>query len=190
MVLVIKVERSFNRVRGTSNHSTLKYACYRNVAKKFKKTMCFSLYKDGCARMKATGQSSRYLCGQMGTGSTRYHNRIISLRINHVDPALNKRFPSNHVNGELILGTWNVLSLTSRSSQLFQLSQCISEYRLDLLRITSTHIPGTDTELMDNGSLLIYSGRADGIRRQGIGLSLLKRIKNSLISYMPISERM
>ena len=42
---------------------------------------------------------------------------------------------------------------------------------------------------MDNGSLLIYSGRADGMR-QGVGLSLSKRIKNSLISYMPISGRM
>ena len=140
--------------------------------------------------MKATGQSSQDPCGQMGTGSTRYHNRIISSRITHVDPALNRRFPSNHVKGELIFGTWNVLSLTSSSSHLFQLSQCISEYRLDLLGITKTHIPGTGTEIMDNGSLLIYSGRTDGIRRQGVGLSLSKRIKNSLISYVPISERM
>ena len=140
--------------------------------------------------MKATGQCSRDPCGQMGTGSIRYHNRIISSRIIHVDPALNKRFPSNHVKVELIFGTWNVLSLTSSSSQLFQLSQCISQYRLDLLGITETHIPGTGTEIMDNGSLLIYSGHADGIRRQGVGISLSKRIKNSLISYMPISERM
>ena len=140
--------------------------------------------------MKATGQCSRDPCGQMGTGSIRYHNRIISSSITHVDPALNKRFPSNHVKVELIFGTWNVLSLTSSSSQLFQLSQCISQYRLDLLGITEIHIPGTGTEIMDNGSLLIYSGRADGIRRQAVGISLSKRIKNSLISYMPILERM
>ena len=106
-----------------------------------------------------------------------------------MDPALNKRFPSNQVKEELIFGTWNVLSLTSSFSQFFQLSQCISEYRLDLLGITETHIPGTGTELMDNGSLLIYSARTDGMK-QGVGLSLSKRIKNSLISYMPISERM
>ena len=31
--------------------------------------------------------------------------------------------------------------------------------------------------------------RADAIRRQGVGISLSKRIKSSLISYMPISER-
>ena len=123
-------------------------------------------------------------CGYTGTGSTGHHNRIISSHITHLDPALNKEFPSNHVKGELIFGTWNVLSLTSSSSQLFQLSQCTSEYRLDLLGITETHIPGTGTDLMDNGSLLIiYSGRAEGIGR----VSLLKKIKNSSISFMPIS---
>ena len=139
--------------------------------------------------MKATGQSLRDPCGQMGTGSTRYCNRFISSSIIHVNSALNKKNPRNHVKGELTLGTWNVLSLTSSSSQLFQLSQCISDYKLDLLGITETHIPGTGSELLDNGSLLIHSGRLDGIRRQGVGLSLSKRIKNSLISYMPISER-
>ena len=36
---------------------------------------------------------------------------------------------------------------------------------------------------------MIHSGRADGIKRQGVGLSPSKRIKNSLISYTPISER-
>ena len=36
---------------------------------------------------------------------------------------------------------------------------------------------------------MIHSGRADSIKRQGVGLSLSKRIKNSLISYTPISER-
>ena len=139
--------------------------------------------------MKVSGQSLRDPCGQMGKGRTHYCCRFISSRITHVDSDLNKKYPNNHVKGELIFGTWNVLSLTSSSSQLFQLSQCISDYRLDLLGITETHFPGTGSELLDNGSLFIYSGRVDGIRRQGVGLSLSKRIKNSLISYMPVSER-
>merc|ERR550537_1977921 len=139
--------------------------------------------------MKVSGQSLRDPCGQMGKGRTHYCNRFISSYITHVDPDLNKKNPNNHVKGELIFGTWNVLSLTSSSSQLFQLSQCISDYRLDLLGITETHIPGTGSELLDNGSLLIHSGRVDGIRRQGVGLSLSKRIKNSLISFTPTSER-
>ena len=99
-----------------------------------------------------------------------------------------KKQPTNYSKTGLTFGTWNVLSLTSSSSQLFQLSENISEYKLDLLGVTETHMPGTGSELLDNGSLLIYSGRTDGIRRQGIGLNLSKRIKSSLISYLPISE--
>ena len=98
-----------------------------------------------------------------------------------MDPVSNKKKPKNHVKGGLTLGTWNVLSLMSSSSQLFQLSQCITNYKLDLLGITETHMPGTGTELLDNGSLLVFSGRADGVKRQGVELSLSKRIKNSLI---------
>ncbi|XP_063681918.1 uncharacterized protein LOC134816852 [Bolinopsis microptera] len=62
------------------------------------------------------------------------------------------------------------------------------KYRLDLLGITETHMPGSGTTLLDNGSLLIHSGRVDGIKRQGVGLSLSKRIRNSLISFTPTSE--
>ncbi|XP_063691186.1 uncharacterized protein LOC134823581 [Bolinopsis microptera] len=75
------------------------------------------------------------------------------------------------------------------STQLYQLSQNIDQYRLDLLGITETHMPGSGTTLLDNGSLLIHSGRVDGIKRQGVGLSLSKRIRNSLISFTPTSER-
>ena len=140
--------------------------------------------------MKVTGQSLRDPCNQMGNRSTRHCYRFISSCITHVDPVSNKKKPKNHVKGGLTFGTWNVLSLMSSSSQLFQLSQCITNYKLDLLGITETHIPGTGSEILDNGSLLMYSGRGDGVKRQGVGLSLSKRIKNSLISYMPISERM
>ena len=50
-------------------------------------------------------------------------------------------------------------------------------------------MPGSGTSVLGNGSLLIHSGRTDGIKRQGVGLSLSKRIKNSVISFTPMSER-
>ena len=43
--------------------------------------------------------------------------------------------------------------------------------------------------MLENGSLFINSGRTDGYRRQGVGLVLSKAVRNSLISYTPISER-
>ena len=43
--------------------------------------------------------------------------------------------------------------------------------------------------MLENGSLFINSGRTDGYRRQGVGLVLSKAVRNSLISYTPISVR-
>ena len=60
---------------------------------------------------------------------------------------------------------------------------------MDVLGLTETHRPGTGEVILDNGSLFINSGRADGYRRQGVGLVLSKAVRNSLISYTPISER-
>ena len=50
-------------------------------------------------------------------------------------------------------------------------------------------MPGSGTTLLDNGSLLIHSGRADGFKRQGVGFCLSKKVRNSLISFTPTSER-
>ena len=43
--------------------------------------------------------------------------------------------------------------------------------------------------MLENGSLFINSGRTDGYRWQGVSLVLSKAVRNSLISYTPISER-
>ena len=139
--------------------------------------------------MTAAGQSLTDPSRLMGRRGTRHPTRFISQQIIHVDPVSNKSSPVNYCKQFLSFGTWNVLSLVSSSSQLYQLSQNIDQYSLDLLGITETHMPGSGTTLLDNGSLLIHSGRADGIKRQGVGLSLSKRIKNSLISFTPTSER-
>ena len=141
------------------------------------------------SRMTAAGQSLTDPSRLMGRRGTRHPTRFISQQIIHVDPVSNKSSPVNYCKQFLSFGTWNVLSLVSSSSQLYQLSQNIDQYSLDLLGITETHMPGSGTTLLDNGSLLIHSGRADGIKRQGVGLSLSKRIKNSLISFTPTSEQ-
>ena len=139
--------------------------------------------------MTAAGQSLTDPSRPMRREGTRHPTRFISQQIIHVDPVSNKSNPINYCKQYLSFGTWNVLSLVSSSSQLYQLSQNIDRYRLDLLGLTETHMPGSGTTLLDNSSLLIHSGRADGIKRQGVGLSLSKRIKNSLISFTPTSER-
>ncbi|KAL5259045.1 hypothetical protein ACHWQZ_G009498 [Mnemiopsis leidyi] len=143
---------------------------------------------DGSSMTEA-GQSLTDPSRLMRKGGTRYPTRFISQQIIHVDPVFNKSNPVIHTKRVLRFGTWNVLALVSSSTQLHQLSQNIDQYRLDLLGITETHMPGSGTTLLDDGSLLIHSCRLDGIKRQGVGLGLSKRIRNSLISFTPTSER-
>ena len=126
--------------------------------------------------MKSVGQNRKEANTRMGMKKPRHPIRVISSQITHVDSVTNKRNPCSYTKQSLCIATWNVLSLVSSSSQLFQLSQNINQYQLDLLGITETHMPGTSTKLLDNGSLLIYSGRTDGIRRQGVVITLSKRI--------------
>ena len=140
--------------------------------------------------MKRTGQSRKDPCTQMRAKNPRHcPSRVISDRITHVDPASNMNRPLNYSKQSLCIATWNVLSLVSSYSKLYQLSDNITNYKLDLLGLTETHMPGTGEELLENGALLLFSGRSDGIKRQGVGIALSKRIRNSLISYTPVLER-
>ena len=139
--------------------------------------------------MTTVGQSRKDANCLMRTKKPRHHASIISPNIAHVDTVFNMSHPKSYTKQSLCISTWNVLSLVSSSSKLFELSKNICKYNLDLLCMTETHMPGTGTQILDNGSLFIHSGRTDGIKRQGVGIVLSKRIKNTLISYTPISER-
>ena len=116
-----------------------------------------------------------------------YSNRIISRQIPAVCPEFSN--PFNSMKNPLTIGTWNVLSLTSTSAKLHELATVISQYKVDVLLLTETHWPGAEVEILSNGTMIINCGRSYGIRRQGVGLVLSKAVKNSLISYNPISER-
>ena len=69
--------------------------------------------------------------------------------------------PVNSVRHYLYLATWNVLSLQSSSSKLFELARAVSDFRLGILLLTETHWPGVETMTLENGALFINSGRLD-----------------------------
>ena len=139
--------------------------------------------------MKGTGQSRKDPRTQMRSRTPRYPPRVISSQITHVDPAICKNKPINYSKQRICLATWNVRSLVSTSSKLFELAENIDKYKLNLLGLTETHMPYTGEQVLPNGSLLIHSGRTDGTKRQGVGLAISKKIRNSVISYTPVSER-
>ena len=105
--------------------------------------------------MTATGQSLRDPSGLMRRVVARHNNRVISQQIAHVDTDFSKSNPINYSKHSIYFGTWNVLSLVSSSSQLYQLSQNIDQYSLDILGVTETHMPGSGSTLLDN-AMVVY----------------------------------
>ena len=49
-------------------------------------------------------------------------------------------------------------------------------------------MPESDEIILENGSLLIYSGTCHK-KEHGVGLMISKKLKNSLISFIPFSDR-
>ena len=146
--------------------------------------------------MTAIGQSRKDPDGLMSVGDSRKRRRrdhcrykIHSTDLSFVNRQSNICNPVNIVKNSLCISTWNVTSLVSNSSKKFQLEKACDDYGLEVLGVTETHMAGSGTEFLGNGSVLIYSGRTDGMRRAGVGLVLSKKMKNTLISYTPVSER-
>ena len=81
------------------------------------------------------------------------------------------------------VATWNTETLVNNSSKLYQLCKAMDDYKLDVLGITETHMPGKGTMDLANGGLLLYSGSTDGVKRRGVGIALSKKVKDSTLSY-------
>ena len=128
--------------------------------------------RTGGTGMTAARQSRKDPSSSMGSKKPRHCSRFISSQIHHVDKAANIIYPQSYIKQPLCIATWNTRSLVSDSSKLFQLATNIDDYRLDVLGLTETHMPGVGTEILNNGSLLLFSGRTDNIKRQGVGIVL------------------
>ena len=145
--------------------------------------------------MTATRQSRKdpsslmSVCGSRKSRRNHCKYKIHSTDLSFVNKQSNMCNPVNIVKNPLCISTWNVTSLVSNSSKKFQLGKAFDDYGLEVLGVTETHMAGSGTEILGNGSVLVYSGRNDGIRRGGVGLVLSKKMKNTLISYTPVSER-
>ena len=70
-----------------------------------------------------------------------------------------------------------------------QLVRALGSYRLDLLGISETHMSHSGEYILPEGHLVYYSRRDDGKRSEGIGIAIAKRVRESLISFVPYSSR-
>ena len=70
-----------------------------------------------------------------------------------------------------------------------QLARALDHYWIDILGITKTHMLHSGEYLLPEGHLLLYSGQDDGKRSEGVGIAFAKRVRGSLISFIPYSSR-
>ena len=70
------------------------------------------------------------------------------------------------------IGTWNVLTLRN-DYRIDILTDEFRRFELDLLRVSETRIPWVGRIKLRDIEI-VYSGRKDGVNRQGVGLMINK----------------
>jgi len=77
------------------------------------------------------------------------------------------------------------------ASRLSQVIKEMTHYKLDLLGLSETRWNGSGEFTTASGELLLYSGHAMGEKHEyGVGLVLSKSLKQSLIEWTAVSERL
>ncbi|XP_045450139.1 uncharacterized protein LOC123658893 [Melitaea cinxia] len=88
------------------------------------------------------------------------------------------------------IGCWNVRTMT-QPERLPQVAKIMRDYSIHILGLSETRWNGFGEITSDFDSTLLYSGKEDenATREYGAGLVLSRSVKNSLLSWNPISER-
>ena len=87
----------------------------------------------------------------------------------------------------LKIGTWNVLSLY-RAGYAKTLIEEINKYDIDIMAVQETRWTGEGECKMGNYTIL-YSGRKDGIHREGVGFCISNKVYRAVESFNPVNER-
>ena len=86
------------------------------------------------------------------------------------------------------IGTWNVQTLLDTAKGL-KLTREMDRYGIEILGVSECRYTGSGrTEIGDK--TVIYSGRNDGLHRDGVALFCSKRAAAALIEWEPIDERL
>ena len=72
-----------------------------------------------------------------------------------------------------------------------QLAGEMNRYRLSILAVTETHLPGEGEMVLDveTGYRLLFSGRLDGSNVEGVGIALSSHTRAALQHYQAVSPR-
>ena len=107
---------------------------------------------DACGVMTATRQSRKgpgslmSVCSSRKSQSRHCKYKIPSSDLSFVNRQTNISNPVNIVKNQLCISTWNVTSLVSNSSKMYQLERGVDEYGLELHGVIETHTAGSGTQ--------------------------------------------
>ena len=85
------------------------------------------------------------------------------------------------------IGTWNV-AIIKNYYRIDILTDEFRRFELDLLGVSETHIPGLGS-LKLGDIAFVYSGRNDGVHRQGVGLMMSQEAAKSCLGWDGINLR-
>ena len=90
------------------------------------------------------------------------------------------------IHGSFRIGTWNIRTLNA-DSKPEQLIQCLADYKVDICCLSEVRWPGTGSKKI-NGWQIVFSGRDDGLKRQGVGIAVSPRAAAAICDTCAVSE--
>ncbi|XP_068241177.1 craniofacial development protein 2-like [Palaemon carinicauda] len=64
------------------------------------------------------------------------------------------------------------------------------EYSLDILALSETYCKRVKKETLDQGNIFIYSGRSDGVGREGVEMMMTPRAEKALTEWRVVNSRL
>ena len=78
-------------------------------------------------------------------------------------------------------------------NQLGKIQQVENEFKkygLDILALSETRCKEIGKESLEGGNVYIYSGRTDGIGREGVGMILTSKAEKALTEWKAVNSRL
>ena len=88
----------------------------------------------------------------------------------------------------LNVGNWNVRTMYA-IGKTEQVAKVMKEYRLDVLGISECRWTGFGKVKLRTGETVIYSGREDGLHRNGVAIMMSSFAEKTLMEWKPINDR-
>ena len=85
-----------------------------------------------------------------------------------------------HPKNKLKIGNWNVRTLNPDGNDE-QVARVMRKMKIDIMGISETHWTGQGRLRLSNGESIIYSGREDGLHRQGVGIMMSHKADLAMI---------